>query len=47
LPPGIPAVLVHRIGALPEGLRAINYEDADRVEILAGSSEGYADEVIE
>ena len=38
--PGVAASAVTRIAVLREGLRAVGYSDADRVEILARSSEG-------
>ncbi|MFI4995760.1 MAG: ABC transporter substrate-binding protein [Hyphomicrobiales bacterium] len=38
--PGVAAMAVTRIAALRQGLRAVGYGDADRVEILARSSEG-------
>ena len=38
--PGVTAVTVTRIAALREGLRAVGYDDADRVEILVRASEG-------
>jgi putative ABC transport system substrate-binding protein len=38
--PGVAAVTVTRIAALREGLRAVGYDDADRVEILVRASEG-------
>ena len=38
--PGLGAMAGTRIAALREGLRAVGYADADRVEILIRSSEG-------
>lgn len=38
--PGLAAVMVTRIAALRDGLRAINYGDANRVEFLVHASEG-------
>jgi putative ABC transport system substrate-binding protein len=38
--PGVTSVTVSRVVALREGLRAVGYADADRVEILVRASEG-------
>ena len=38
--PGVTSVTVSRVAALREGLRAVGYADADRVEILVRASEG-------
>jgi putative tryptophan/tyrosine transport system substrate-binding protein len=38
--PGVMPMTVSRVAALREGLRAVNYGDADRVEILVRASEG-------
>ena len=38
--PGVTSVTVSRVAALREGLRAVGYADADKVEILVRASEG-------
>ncbi|MFI5000652.1 MAG: hypothetical protein ACHQK9_12305, partial [Reyranellales bacterium] len=38
--PGLATVTASRIAAVREGMRAVGYKDADRVEFLARSSDG-------